>query len=58
MAESYRERLLRVFPNTDCDKNGTPRFCRAVLSGDVVLCQKMNCEECWNEEAEGEKDRR
>lgn len=52
MAESYRERILRVFPDTECNDMGTPLFCRMALTGGVRVCVSMRCADCWGEEVE------
>lgn len=55
MAESYRERILRFFPDTECDDMGTPLFCRMALTGGVRVCVSMRCADCWGEEVKNEQ---
>lgn len=49
---TYREKILRVFPDTECDETGTPLFCRMALTGGVRVCVSMRCADCWGEEVE------
>lgn len=52
--KTYLSELLKVFPNSSLDENGTPTFCPSLLgfmnAGDCRT--NSNCMKCWNQPVE------